>query len=97
MPTLYVELPRLTSFYTIPQNCKQESTILIRCVFNAGRPLFEKSEARLTITIDTTRLEPGDLMILANVTSSGDESDFSDNVMETIITCSEFSEIETIG
>lgn len=92
-----VELPQPVSFYTIPQSCKQESTVLLRCVFGGGRPLFENGEARLTITIDTKRLEPGDVIIMANVTSSGDETDYSDNTIETLITCLEFSEIESIG
>lgn len=97
MTTLSVKLPSRTSFYSVPTNCKQESTNYMTCVFSNGRPLFEKDSAKMTISVDTTRVEPGELIISANVTSSGAESDWIDNTIDTIITCQEFSEIEVIG
>ncbi|KAJ6640899.1 Integrin alpha-PS3 [Pseudolycoriella hygida] len=101
--TAYLTQIRITIFDGItfkktPASCtSQANTKELLCNINNGSPLFRGDEGKLTIDLDTTKLELVDFIVKAYVFSTGDELNETDNYVDNIIPLAEFSEIEAIG
>lgn len=88
-------------FTKIPSNCKLNELNVkfntMECDLNDGRPMYKGEKTSLKIGIDTTKLEGEELVIEAQVQSTGDELNEIDNKVEDIIALGEFSEVEVLG
>lgn len=99
---LNVTLPESNAaFSKIPSHCKfdEESAndnVMI-CVINDGSPMFNGDSAAIKISIDTTKLFDSKLVLRAQATSKGEESNENDNLVLDEIELIEFSNIEIIG
>lgn len=105
--TAYLAQIRITlpdtnvAFTKTPSNCvlnddSAESNIMI-CDINGGSPMFKGDTTSIRIRIDTTKLEGSELLVKANVFSTGDELNADDNTIENSIPLAEFSDIEISG
>lgn len=97
-----ITLPESGVLFTkTPSNCKLDehapNSNIMECDLNNGAPLFKGDKTTIKISIDTTKLDASELVIRANVFSTGDELNELDNVAEDIIPLKEFSNIEIIG
>lgn len=96
---LMITIPtNLTQYSRIPPNCKlnnQES--LMTCDVSGGKPLAQNEQITLVINLDASRLQGTSFKINASVSSTGDESNPSDNEFENEVFMTEFSDIEMIG
>lgn len=90
---------RFVSFAKTPSNCEftDDATNIMLCTLNGGSPLFINDHTSMKISIDTTKLNGTEFSVKANVFSTGDELNNTDNVVENIITVGEFSDVEVIG
>lgn len=86
----------LVSFMKIPSSCKLDNKQLL-CDINNGSPLYKGDLGFLKISLDTTKLEGTQLLVKANVFSTGDESNENDNHANTVIPLAEFSDVEISG
>lgn len=88
-------------FTKTPSNCKLDeeapNSNVMECDLNNGTPLFKNDKTTIKISVDTTKLDGSELVIRANVFSTGDELNELDNVVDDIIPLKEFSNIEIIG
>lgn len=96
-----ITLPDSNILFTkTPSNCKLDETSpnsnIMECDLNNGTPLFKGDKTSIKISVDTTKLDGSELMIKANVFSTGDELNELDNVVENIIPLKEFSNMEII-
>lgn len=86
------------TFRKIPASCtSQPDTKELLCNVNNGIPLFNGDERKLTIDLDTSKLELVDFIVKAQVSSTGDELNEADNYVDNVIPLAEFSEIEGFG
>lgn len=97
-----ITLPESGVLFTkTPSNCKLDvdapNANIMECDLNNGSPLFKGDKTGIQIGIDTTKLDGTELVIRANVFSTGDELNELDNVVDDIIPLKEFSDIEIIG
>ena len=96
---LMITIPtNVTQYSRIPPNCKlnqQES--LMTCDVSGGKPLAQNDQIILVINLDSSRLHGSSFKINASVSSTGDESNPSDNEYENEIFMNEFSDIELAG
>lgn len=69
----------------------------MECDLNDGRPMYRGESTSLKIGIDATKLDGEELIIKAQVHSTGDELTEFDNKVEDVIALGEFSEIEVLG
>lgn len=86
----------LISFMKIPSSCKLDNKQLL-CDINSGTPLYKGDLGFLKISLDTTKLEGTELIVKANVFSTGDESNEIDNHFNNVIPLIEFSDVEISG
>ncbi|KAJ6640903.1 Integrin alpha-PS3 [Pseudolycoriella hygida] len=91
-----VTIFELVSYMKIPSSCKLDNKQLL-CDINNGSPLYKGDVGTLKISLDTTKLEGTQLVVKANAFSTGDESNESDNHVNTVIPLAEFSDIEISG
>lgn len=97
-----ITLPDMNVLFTkTPSNCKLDETApnsnVMECDLNNGTPLFKGDKTSIKISIDTTKLDGSELVIKAQVYSTGDELNELDNIAEDIIPLREFSNLEVIG
>lgn len=97
LPQFKVELPKSVTFREIPSFCKIKDLRRVECFLQSGRAMETNTKTELNFTIDTAKLNPGPLIVRANVSSNSDEANHVDNMDELQIECIEFSEIEIIG
>lgn len=86
----------LVSFMKIPSSCKLDNKQLL-CDINNNIPLYKGDLGFLKVSLDTTKLEGTQLLIKANVFSTGDESNENDNHANSVIPLAEFSDVEISG
>lgn len=97
-----ITLPDTTTGFTkTPSNCvlnedQAESNSML-CDVNAGSPMFIGDTTSIRISIDVTKLDGNEFLVKANVFSTGDELNASDNSVEDVIPLAEFSDIEITG
>lgn len=88
-------------FTKTPSNCKLDETApnanIMECDLNNGIPIFKGDKTSIKISIDTTKLDDSELVIKANVFSTGDEQNELDNEDERIIPLQKFSNVEIFG
>lgn len=88
-------------FAKIPSNCKLGDTAsnsnIMECDLNNGTPMFKGDRTSIKISIDTTKLDGNELIVKANVYSTGDELNELDNTVENVISLKSFSNIEVFG
>lgn len=88
-------------FTKTPSNCKLDETApnsnVMECDLNSGIPMFRGAKTSIVISVDTTKLSGSELVIKANVFSTGDEQNDVDNEDERIIPLQKFSKIEILG
>lgn len=99
---IMITLPNSETIFTkIPSNCKLNELNVnfntMECDLNDRRPMYRGEKISLKIGIDTTKLDGEDLVIKAQVHSTGDELNEIDNKVEDIIALGEFSEVEVLG
>lgn len=97
-----ITLPNSEIIFTkIPSNCKLDELNLnfntMKCYLNDGRPMYRGVKTSLKIGVDTTKLDGEELVIKAQVHSTGDELNEIDNKVEDIIVLGVFSEVEVLG
>lgn len=97
-----ITLPESGVLFTkTPSNCKLDEKApnwnIMECDLNNGTPMFKGDKAAIKISIDTTKLDASELVVRANVFSTGDELNELDNMVDDIIPLKEFSNIEIIG
>lgn len=95
-----VTLPeQYVSFAKTPSNCQMDddATNIMVCTLNGNSPLFKDDKTSMKISIDTTKLDGTEFTVKANVFSTGDELNDTDNSVENVITLGEFSDVEVIG
>lgn len=59
--------------------------------------MFNGEQGKLTIDLDTTKLELVDFIVKAYVFSTGDELNETDNYVDNVVELAEFSDIEALG
>lgn len=79
-----------------PSNCELENRQLF-CDINNGSPLKNGELGFLNILLDTKKLDGTEVLIKANVISTGDERDDTDNHANDVIRFIEYSEVEISG
>lgn len=67
------------------------------CDVNNRTPLSNGDKGTQVISIDTTKVDGINLVIKAEVFSTGDEYNNSDNNIENNIPLAEFSDVEVLG
>lgn len=91
----------MVTFLKTPPNCRlvdeQTSTNKMLCDINHRVPLSNGNKAVQLISVDTSKLDGSNLVIRAEVFSTGDEYNNSDNKVENDIPLAEFSDIEILG
>lgn len=101
--TAYLAQIRITifdgiSFKKTPASCStQPNSKELLCNINNGSPLFNGEQGKLTIDLDTTKLELVDFIVKAYVFSTGDELNETDNYVDNVVELAEFSDIEALG
>lgn len=88
-------------FTKTPSNCvRNEDSVdsnFMLCDINGGSPMFKGDTTAIRISVDTTKLDGNELVVKANVFSTGDELNADDNAVENIIPLVEFSDVEISG
>lgn len=88
-------------FTRTPSNCKFDETApnsnVMECDLNNGIPLFRSNKTSIKISIDTTKLDGSELVVKANVFSTGDELNEIDNEDSNVIRLAKFSDLEIFG
>lgn len=97
LPQFTVELPKPVTFREIPSSCKIKDLRRVDCFLQSGQAMDNNTKTELYFTIDTIKINPGQLIVRANVSSTSDDANYVDNRDELIIECIEFSEIEITG
>lgn len=95
-----VKLPDSEVHFTkTPSNCKLDSSNsnIMECDLNNGIPLFKGDKTVIKVGIDTTMIDTSELIVRANVFSTGDELNEIDNEDENVIHLTKFSNIEIFG
>lgn len=105
--TAYLAQIRITlpetniGFTKTPSNCvlgeDPAETNIMLCDVNGGSPMFKGDTTSIRISVDTTKLDGNELVVKANVFSTGDELNAEDNTVENIIPLAEFSDVEISG
>lgn len=97
-----ITLPEMNVAFTkTPSNCvlnddTSDSNFMI-CDINRGSPMFKGDTTSIRISVDTTKLDGTELVVKANVFSTGDELNAEDNTIENTIPLAEFSDVEIFG
>lgn len=99
---ILVTIPEnVVAFMKTPANChlvdEPISTNRMLCDINNRVPLSNGNKAVQVISVDTTKLDGTNLVIKAEVFSTGDEYNNSDNTIENNIPLAEFSDVEVLG
>lgn len=99
---ILVTIPEtIVSFMKIPSNChlvdESTSTNRMLCDINNRTPLSNGDKVTQVISVDTTKMDGTNLVIKAEVLSTGDEYNDMDNKIENNIPLAEFSDVEILG
>lgn len=99
---ILVTLPEsIVSFMKTPSNChlvdESTSTNRMLCDVNNRTPLSNSDRGTQVISIDMTNVDGTNLVIKAEVFSTGDEFNDLDNKLEINIPLVEFSDVEVLG
>lgn len=95
LPQMRITKSRQLQFAKIPPNCQVEEESLL-CEIT--RPFLSKEYPIITIiAFDTTNMDGSDVRISAEVFSSSDEVNPTDNIVVDVITVTEHSELESTG
>lgn len=100
LPQLNVTLPSLLSLAKLPSHCKLTNLndgLNLLCDLNNGLPLRMSTTTKMTLVLDTTKLEGKSFSIDAEVFSTSEETNRDDNTLLTSVDLQEFSEIEVVG
>lgn len=97
-----IVLPESDVFFTkTPSTCKLDETApnsnVMECDLKNGIPMFRGDKTSILVSVDMTKLDSSELVIRANVFSTGDEQNEVDNEDERIIPLQKFSKIEILG
>lgn len=96
---LKVTIPtNITQFSKIPSSCSEENNKRVMvCDINAGKPVTKGETVKLTVNLETSKLDGESFEVLAVVSSAGDEQRPADNKYVNEILLTEFSDVELIG
>lgn len=99
---ILVTLPEsIVSFLKTPSNChlvdEATSSNKMLCDVNNRIPLSNGDRGTQVISVDTTKVDGTNLVIKAEVFSTGDEHNDIDNTIENNIPLAEFSDVEILG
>lgn len=91
-----ITISESVNFMKTPSNCELENRQLF-CDINNGSPLKNGELGFLNILLDTKTLDGTEVLVKANVISTGDERDDTDNHANDVIPFIEYSEVEISG
>lgn len=96
---LKITIPsNITQFSRVPAICREESNKReMICDINQGRPVANGQTVKLDVSLDASKLEGELFVVVASVTSSGDEQKPADNEYINEIIMTEFSDVEFNG
>lgn len=94
---LTVELRGSATFAKIPPECKLVNESTLECELNYGNPIKQGNPVQMGIFISTSAFEGQEFVIMAEVSSSGDERNPQDNKIVQRLRLAESSTIDIIG
>ncbi|XP_017061823.1 integrin alpha-PS3-like [Drosophila ficusphila] len=93
LPQFNVTSTSRLAFAQVPGNCKVAEAVMV-CDLNRGRPLAKGDSDYVTISFDVSQLSGESLIIYAEVFSTGNESNPTDNKQTNVIMLRKFTEID---
>lgn len=96
-PILIFKIASNNARFTSSHECKSIGKHVVECKLTDGYPLEPNKTIAKKIEIDSRHLSGQKLEILANVSSSGSDTNLTDNVVTTVLTLLEFSNIDIVG
>lgn len=94
---LKVQLKGAVIFAKVPPECKLENYRNLECDLNFGNPIQRGETVPMSVFIDTSTLDGQELVITAEVSSSGEEKNPSDNFLTQRLKLVESSVVEIVG
>ncbi|KAH8388159.1 hypothetical protein KR200_011056 [Drosophila serrata] len=96
LPQFNVTSASRLPFAQVPGNCKVTEAYMV-CDLNRGRPLAKGDRDSVTVSFDVSQLSGLNLIITAEVFSTGREANPTDNRQVNVIGLKEFTEIDATG
>ena len=96
LPHINITSSNRMPFSKIPFNCNLDTNVLV-CSLNQGQAMAQGKELSITVVYDVSNLKGDNMILTAEVFSSGKESVPSDNIIKDVVTLKKFTEIEIVG
>ncbi|XP_055379862.1 integrin alpha-PS3-like, partial [Condylostylus longicornis] len=96
LPQLNVTSTIGMPFAKIPSSCKIIEQVLL-CDLFQGQPMLNGDKDSITIVFDSSNIDGKSMKIIAEVFSTGNESNSADNLISEVVELTEFSNLEITG
>lgn len=96
LPQINITSSNRLPFAKYPSNCKVHESVML-CDLNRGQAMVNGAKDSVTVIYDVSNLSGRDMILTAQVFSTGQESTPGNNIVKDVITLGEFTEIEAVG
>ncbi|XP_075168394.1 LOW QUALITY PROTEIN: integrin alpha-PS3-like [Haematobia irritans] len=98
LPQINITSSNRMPFAKVPSHCKhnKDESILL-CDLNQGQSMKRRGNDSITVTYDTSGLSRESIHVMANVFSTGKESNSADNSVTDTIALQELAEVNVVG
>ncbi|XP_068146728.1 integrin alpha-PS3 isoform X2 [Drosophila tropicalis] len=97
LPQFNITSSSRLNYAQIPWNCRVDEAHVMLCDLHGGRPLAKGEKDTISISFDVSSLDGRNLIIDAEVFSTGNEKNSTDNQLHTVIGLVEYTEIDATG